>query len=191
MEAYIKHQRGPHVGTWDPSSYTIHVARKGRTLCKNGHPDGPADGSLSPRGWRYQTDCSPQLVSCTSCLQRIERDAVEAAQAPRTHHYQDPLFWIKKLHSATTLRQAHHYLSLACTPYLTEYDLATYRQYGLFSPQQCLRLLHVLNDHGFPVNALILGFEPVLLAPQSQPREPRRMRKRGHIVQEGTRLLLW
>jgi len=181
MEAFIKHQRGPHVGTWSEQSFTVHVARKGATLCKNGHPDGPADGSLSPRGWRYQKDCSPQLVSCTSCLQRIERDAVEAAQAPRTHHYQDPCFWIKKLRSATTLRQAHHYLSLACTPYLTEHDLATYRQYGLFSPEQCLRLLHVLNDHGFPVNALILGFEQV------PPFKPRQRRMGQRLVQEGTR----
>jgi hypothetical protein len=77
VEVYIKHQPGGRQGAWSQNEYTIHIAWAGRTLCKNGRPDGPADGRLSERGWR-RMKLPAQMVSCLACLQRVDRNAVES-----------------------------------------------------------------------------------------------------------------
>jgi len=81
MQVYVKHKKGPR-STWSPHEYTIHIAQHGRPLCRNGHPDAPADGQLSLRGWRHLT-LPAQAISCSACLHLLDRDAVEASLAVR------------------------------------------------------------------------------------------------------------
>jgi hypothetical protein len=82
MYVFIKHQPGPR-NTWSEHEYTIHIAHAGRTLCRNGQPDAPADGRLSPRGWR-QTRLPAQSISCKACLHLLDRDAIESTLAERS-----------------------------------------------------------------------------------------------------------
>ena len=87
MQVYIKHQPGPH-GSWSEHEYTIHIAHAGRTLCRNGQPDGLADGRLSARGWR-RVVLPAQSISCKACLHRLDHDAVEGSLAqPAAAHTQ-------------------------------------------------------------------------------------------------------
>ncbi len=79
MQVYVKHKKGPR-STWSPHEYTIHIARAGRPLCRNGHPDASPDGRLSERGWRHVT-LPAQMVSCTACLHLLDRDALEGSLA--------------------------------------------------------------------------------------------------------------
>jgi len=79
MLVYIKHQPGQR-GSWSEYDYTIHIAYAGRTLCKNGLPDAPADGHLSPRGWR-RVILPAQSISYKACLHLLDRDAIESTLA--------------------------------------------------------------------------------------------------------------
>jgi hypothetical protein len=79
MQVFIKHQRGPH-NTWSEHDYTIHIAKAGRTLCRNGQPDAPANGRLSARGWRHLR-LPAQSITCKACLHLLDRDAIESTLA--------------------------------------------------------------------------------------------------------------
>ena len=166
MEVFIKHQRGRRQRTWDISQYTVHMAgHNGRPYCKNGRPDCLPDGRLSPRGWRQINDCDPMLISCKSCLQRLERDALEtsleplASLQPKAFPSDCDWYWLVELRYAESLRYAHLCLAAVFASSLTDEEITTYQQSGFFQPSQCWRLWRILVSYELWIDPAILGLQ--------------------------------
>lgn len=168
LDLFIRYPR--ERGRWDEARGKAHIAFSGRrqTLClKNCRPDAPDDGSISARGWRLLCGRRLREVTCASCLAALDRASVRApAVAPEGGlHWQTRAervdLLLAQLEAASSLREAHLLLAQACSADLSDQELTTYRQHGLFAPQQCWRLLRVLRDQGFDVPPPALGLEEV------------------------------
>jgi hypothetical protein len=149
MDIYIKHERG-RVGTWSTDLCIGHVARNGRPLCKNGHPDGQLGGPISARGWRWVRGASMCDITCKSCRSRLDRLAIETSMqdAEEGSSQREPkVHWqhLQKIAATTSLEEAHLYLAWACASLLNEEEIMTYQQHRLFLPHQCQRLLGLLH----------------------------------------------
>ncbi|WP_236601292.1 hypothetical protein [Ktedonobacter sp. SOSP1-52] len=153
MHLLIKHHWDTTHKTWSPTQFTTHVARHGRTLCRNGKPDADSQGNISSRGWRLSLHGKPQHISCKSCLHHLEKTAIEttlieqASEEKTRCSVRHPSLLphlLTQITHARLLHQAHFYLAWACASELEEDEIAIYQQHQLFLPHQCLRLLLLL-----------------------------------------------
>lgn len=165
LDLFIRYPR--ERGGFDKTRGMAHIALSGRrqTLClKNCRPDAPDDGSISARGWRLLRGQRLREVTCASCLAALDRASVRAPATPEgSLHWQSRAgrmgLVLAQLEVASSLYEAHRLLAQVCSADLSDQELTTYRQYGLFAPQQCWRLLGVLRDQGFDVPPQALGLE--------------------------------
>jgi hypothetical protein len=91
-----------------------------------------------------------QDITCKTCLDRLDRLAIETGiedVAAGSLQTEQKVHWhlLQEISAQTSLSDAHSYLAWTCASLLSEEEIVTYQQHHLFLPNQCQRLLILLQ----------------------------------------------